>query len=91
MAQQGRIPPAKSQEWVIDLGEKQRALVGLIQRDEGYLATLQKEIEAVKERLAANRGQLDLIAELAQEYIQPGVLEEALALVPRGGAPAPAV
>ncbi len=91
MAQQGRIPPAKSQEWVIDLGEKQRALVDLIQRDEGYLATLQKEIEAVKERLAANRGQLDLIAELAQEYIQPGVLEEALALVPRGGAPAPAV
>jgi hypothetical protein len=89
MTQNGPTIP-KPQERVIDLGEKQRALVDLIQRDEGYLATLHKEIAAVKERLAANRGKLDLIAELAQAYGQPGVLEQRPAPVPPREDPAPA-
>lgn len=51
----------------IQLAPIQQQIVAQLQHDEGYLAHLQREIEVVKERVAANRGKLDLLAELAQQ------------------------
>lgn len=60
----------------IQLAPIQQRIIAQTQHDEGYLAHLQREIEAVKDRLAANRGKLDLLAELAQQAGGPSASEQ---------------
>lgn len=51
---------------MINLGEHQQRILEQITRDEGILAQLQRQAELVAARLQANRGKLDLIAELSE-------------------------
>lgn len=65
--QNGRTPP-KTEPRTLDLGAKQRAVVDQLQRDQGYVAHLKQEIAVVRERIAAGKGKLDLLAELQAEF-----------------------
>ncbi len=52
----------------IDLGPMQRSIVEALKQDAARLEELDKERAAIRDRMAANRGKLDLIAELADKY-----------------------
>lgn len=80
--QDGRTPPQKTV--VIDFGDKQRDLAEKIQHDEGYAATLRRELEQVERRLIENKGKLDLIAELVHEYkLGPELMREETMQAPK--------
>jgi cell division protein FtsB len=51
----------------IDLGAKQRAIIVQLRQDQQRLAELDEERAQCLARINASRGQLDLIAELAQD------------------------
>jgi hypothetical protein len=70
-AQAGRTPPdpvPAPPDGSIDLTEKQRAIIAQIQADERRLVALESERDQALARLNANRGKLELIAELVAEY-----------------------
>ena len=70
----GRQVP--QQNSAIDLAPKQRAIVEQIQADRKELDRLEAMRDQLIARINANRGKLELIAELAEEYGQPGALSE---------------
>lgn len=53
----------------INLASYQRAIVAQLQADEGRLAVLRREVDAIMARIHAGRGKLDLIAELDQALV----------------------
>lgn len=56
----------------IDLSSKQRAVVQQMQRDHEELSSLEARRDSLLARINANRGKLELIAELAAEYGSTG-------------------
>lgn len=64
------VPPTSK---AIDLTPKQRTIVQQIQEDQAELSQLEQRQTQLLARINANRGKLELIAELAEEYgQQPG-------------------
>ncbi len=55
---------------VIDLGSIQQEIIGELQRALGEEAELQQRIEQTRTRIAALRGQLDLLPRLHQFLLQ---------------------
>lgn len=60
-----------SDNHTIDLSHLQREIAQQLADDEAYLMQLEREAQQVQLRLAAHRGKLDLIAQLARDYAPP--------------------
>ncbi|HEU4327379.1 MAG TPA: hypothetical protein VFS21_29850 [Roseiflexaceae bacterium] len=63
------VPPAppagEPGQQGVNLETYQTAIVAELQRDQAYVAHLQKELRAAKERVAGSRGKLDLLHQIS--------------------------